>query len=251
MNCGEALLSLLLLGGCEDGGSGNEAINAALAHPERPAEDREADPRRRPDRILSYFEIEPGMTVLDLFSGGGYYSELLSHVVGDDGRVISHNNQAHVDYARDTINKRYTEGRLKNVQRITVEANELSLPDRTLDAVLMILTYHDFYYLDEANNWGAIDAPRLLQALCAAMKPGAVLGVVDHIAEAGSGTRDAQQLHRIDPAYVKQEIQASCFDLVGESNALRNTGDDYSKPMFAEGVRGKTDRFIYKFRRRG
>jgi predicted methyltransferase len=205
---------------------------------------------RRPDLVLSFFEIEPGMTVLDLFSGGGYYSEILSRVVGDEGKVVAHNNGAYLTFAKDTLTARYTEGRLQNVERITAEANELELPANSFDAALAVLTWHDIYYLDEENGWPAIDAGILIGKLCAALKPGAVLGVVDHVAPAGSDAREAgQNLHRIDPERIKSDLEGSCFEFEGEISALRNPDDDYSKPMFAEGIRGKTDRVVFKFRR--
>jgi len=250
MICSQALLSLFLLTGCEEGGANRDLIQQALAHEQRLPADRQSDAGRKPDQILAYFEIQPGMTVLDLFSGGGYYTELVSHITGDSGKVYAHNNQAYVDYVKDTLEQRFTEGRLSNVKRLTMELSALDLPDQSLDATLMILAMHDFYYEDQDNNWPKVDVNALLVELCSAMKPGAVLGVVDHVAEPGSGIRDVQTLHRIEPAYIRQQFSESCFEYSGESNVLRNTSDDYSKSMYAEGIRGKTDRFVYKFNRK-
>ena len=251
MTCTEAILSLLLFTPCDSGGgpSMDLAIAEALASPDRLEADRLKDPLRRPDQVLSFFDIKPGMKVLDLFSGGGYYTEILSGVVGENGSVTAHNNPAYVAYAAEELGKRFSKDNLGNVTQITAEASELGLPAASFDAALAILTWHDFYYVDPDNGWPAIDEVSLTDKLCAALKPGAVLGVVDHVAVAGSETHEtAQNLHRIDPERIKTDLSDSCFEYEGESNILRNHGDDYSKPMFDAEVRGKTDRVVYKFR---
>ena len=225
-------------------------VAEAIANPGRLAEDIEADGRRKPDKILEFFEIRPGMAVLDLFSGGGYYSEMLSHIVGDEGSVLAHNNQVYIDYTASTLAKRFTDGRLGNVQRITAEADTLELEAGSLDAVMMVLTYHDFYLVNPNFEWAEIDVPRLLVKFCLAMKPGAILGVVDHEANAGSGISVATSLHRIESAYLKNELTDSCFEFAGESDALRNPEDDHDQHMGADGISGKTDRFVFKFKRK-
>lgn len=252
MDCGQALLTLLLLAPCdESGGSATGmAIANALAAPGRTEADREKDALRRPDLILEFFELRPGMTVLDLFSGGGYYTEILSGIVGEEGKVVAHNNEAYLAYAQESLTTRFTDGRLDNVERLTAEADALQLSEATFDAALAALTWHDFYYLDEENGWPPIDAAALVSNLCAALKPGAVLGVIDHVAVPGSDPEDsAQNLHRIDPQRIRDDLAGSCFAFEGEIDALRNPEDDHAQPMYAEGIRGRTDRVVYKFRR--
>lgn len=253
MGCTEALMTLFLLAPC-DGGSGDAIdldVAAALAAPDRIEADRQNDPLRRPDLVLEFFEIQPGMTVLDLFSGGGYYTEIVSRLVGPSGHVLAHNNEAYLAFARDSLAGRFEDGRLDNVERITAEADELELPDRHFDAALAMLTWHDFYYLDEENGWPAIDEKGMVSKLCAALKPGGVLGVTDHVAAPGSDPEtSAQQLHRIDPARIRQDLEAGCFTFEGEINALRNPADDHQKPMFDPSIRGRTDRVVYRFRKK-
>ena len=88
----KALMSLFLLVPCEEQAGGDEAVQAALAHPARPAADVQRDTNRKPDEVLSFFGIEPGQEVLEVFSGGGYYTQILDALVGPDGKVIAHNN---------------------------------------------------------------------------------------------------------------------------------------------------------------
>jgi predicted methyltransferase len=246
-------MTLLLIAPCEDGSGASMdlAIAESLASPDRMEPDRESDPFRRPDLVLEFFELEPGMTVLDLFSGSGYYTEIVSRVVGEKGKVLAHNNEAYLAFAKDSLDGRYLDNRLPNVERITAEADALELPDNSFDAALAMLTWHDFYYLDQENGWPAIDEAAMVQKLCDAMKPGAVLGITDHVAVAGSNPEESgQALHRIDPQRIRDDLAGDCFEYEGEINVLRNTQDDLSEPMYAQGIRGRTSRVVYKFRRR-
>jgi predicted methyltransferase len=253
MTCTQAVLSLLLLTPCGDGGGNSMdlVIAEALASPARPESDRLRDALRRPDQILSFFEIAPGMKVLDLFSGGGYYTEILSGIVGTEGQIVAHNNSAYLTYAAKELDPRFADQHLSNVTRLTAEAAQLELPEASFDAALAILTWHDFYYAEPENGWPPIDEPELTEKLCAALKPGAVLGVVDHVADTGADAfESAQNLHRIDPARIKADLADSCFEFESEITVLRNPKDDHSKPVFDPAVRGKTDRVVYKFRRK-
>jgi predicted methyltransferase len=253
MDCAHAIITLFLLVPCEadSGGTLDLAIAESLASPERVETDRLIDPLRRPDLVLEFFEIKPGMTVLDLFSGGGYYTEIVSRTVGTDGKVIAHNNGAYLEFAKDDLKGRYSDNRLPNVERVTAEANDLELPENTFDAALAMLTWHDIYYLDENNDWPAIDGAALVQKLCSALKPGAVLGITDHVAAAGSNPADsAQALHRIDPQRIRDDLDGTCFIYEGEINVLRNPQDAIDQPMFAPAIRGRTDRVVYKFRKK-
>ncbi len=227
----------------------HDAIHMALANPARPATDLETDQRRKPEAVLQFFGIEPGMTVLDMYSGGGYYAELMSYVVGDDGKVWAHNNQPYLNWLKEPIAARYADARLDHVKRFTAENNELELPPATFDAVTMILCYHDVYHVDEKNGWMKIDGPAMLAEIYQSMKPGAVLGVVDHKAVAGAPPETGEELHRIDPALAKKEIVAAGFVFEAESDVLRSAEDDPTKPMFDKSVRGKTDRFVFRFRK--
>ncbi len=244
-----AILSLFALVFAANAYAGNAAVDAALVHPDRLEGDREIDARRKPDEVLAFFSIQPGMNVLELYAGGGYYSEILSYVVGEDGEVVAHNNSPYLQHAKDERQKRFTKGRLTNVHPLTAENNELAVPDNTFDTAVLILAFHDIYYVDEENGWYKIDGPVFLTEVYSSLKPGAVLGVVDHRAESGAPTTSGNDLHRIDPAVVKEQITAVGFVFDGESDALRNPDDDVTQPMYAEGIRGKTDRFIYRFRK--
>jgi len=224
-------------------------VDLAVAQEARPAADRARDEDRKPSDVLCFFGLKPEMRVFDFFSGGGYYSEILSYVVGPKGEVTAHNNGAYLNFAKDEIAERYKDARLANVAQLTAEADDLEIDEASFDAVLMILAFHDIYYVSEDGSWPTIDGPRLLAELYQGLKPGGVLGVVDHVAAAGSPEDVGTSLHRIDPALMRRQLEAAGFQFEGESDGLRNANDDLTQPMWAEGVRGQTDRVIYRFRK--
>lgn len=225
------------------------AVDAALKNPHRRATDRTQDERRKAAAVLDFFGIQPGMVVLDLYSGGGYYSELLSYLVGPAGRVVAHNNTPYLSWAESEIAERYREGRLPNVEQLIAENNELDLPVQRFDAVVMIEAYHDVYFVDEKVGWARIDRAQFLGEVFDAMKPGAVLGVVDHAAAPGSAPASGGTLHRIDPDVIKSDLEAAGFVLEARSDVLRNPQDDYSTRVRDESVRDHTDRVVMRFRK--
>ena len=227
-----------------------EVIAGALGHADRPAEDREQDGARRPQEVLEFFGLRPGMSVVDMFASGGYYTEIVSRVVGSEGGVLAHNNEAYRAYVADAIAKRHADGRLSNVRRLDVEVDELSLDPDSLDMALLILSYHDIYYRPGDGSWPDIDGPAMLAEIRKGLRPGGVLGLVDHEARAGSALIEtATTLHRIDKQRVKEEIEAAGFVMEAESQALDNPADDLDQGVFVDEARGKTDRFVYRFRK--
>lgn len=226
-----------------------QAVLAAQANPARPAADRVRDKPRQSTAVLKFFRIAPGMTVLDLYSGGGYYTELLSYIVGSTGRVVAHNNTPYLGFAKADLTGRFTLGRLPNVERLLAENNELKLPAARFDAVLMTNVYHDIYFVDEKAGWPRIDGPKLLAEVFQSLKPGGVLGVVDHAALPGAPPETSGTLHRIDPTLLKREIIAAGFVLDGESDVLVNPADDRTKSAFDPSVQGRTDQVVLRFRK--
>lgn len=220
---------------------------AAVASEDRYQPDRERDAARKPAATLAMLGVEPGMHVLDLYSGGGYYTELLSILVGPEGSVTAHNNNPYLSFAGDEIEARYTNGRLGNVERLIRDNDDLRFPDARYDAITMMLTYHDIYYEAPDNGWSAVDGDALLAELHDALKPGGAILIVDHRAPAGSPPETGGTTHRIDPAIVIREMEAAGFSLTGDADFLANESDDYSINVFDPAVRGKTDRFVLRF----
>lgn len=229
--------------------AGPSIYEAAVASTARPQADRDRDASRKPAAVLEFLGIEPAMTVLDMFTGGGYYAELLSSVVGDEGHVIAQSNEAYLGFVGDAFEQRFGSGRLTNVEVLMAENNELSLQADSLDAVMLILSFHDLYHEDPESGWPRIDGPAFLAQLKKGLKPGGILAVIDHYAVAGAPSETGDSLHRIDPAIVKADMAAAGFVLDGESDMLRNPDDNLEMIVFAPDIRGKTDRFIMRYRK--
>ena len=216
----------------------------AMKAPGRSESDLARDNRSKPDEILRFAGIEEGYIIADIFGGGGYYSELLSHLVAPNGKIYLQNNQAYLPYVGKELETRLEGDRLKNVIRHDREADNLDFPAESLDMALMVMSYHDIYH--QSDGW-KIDGDLLFAQILKALKPGGKLLLIDHSAEKETGSISAQELHRIDEAFAKKDVQAKGFKLVGESQVLRNPNDDLTKSVFAEGIRGKTDRFVLLF----
>ena len=221
---------------------------AAVASDARPESDRARDAGRKPAAVLEFMGIAPGMTVLDMFTGGGYYAEIISQVVGEEGKVVAQTNQAYLGFVGDTFEERFGSGRLQNVEVLMAENNELLLDAGTFDAIMLVLSFHDLYHSDPENGWPQIDGPAFLAELRKGLKPGGIVAVIDHHAEAGAPAETGSTVHRIDPAIVIADMTAAGFVLDSQSDILRNPDDDLSKLVFAPELRGKTDRFIMRFK---
>lgn len=228
---------------------GHSIYDAAVADAGRSDADRARDAGRKPAAVMEFFGITPGMDVLDMFSGGGYYTEMLSTVVGDEGSVIAHSNQAYAQFVGEEATNRYANSRLANVDILMAENDALEMPDGMFDAIMMVLAYHDIYYVSPENGWPKIDGPALVAELFAALKPGGIVGVVDHYAATGAPSETGNTLHRIDPQIVIDGMESAGFVLESRSDELRNPDDDHSQNMAAPGIRGKTDRFVFRFRK--
>lgn len=229
-----------------------QSMASVLASPARPAADAERDAIRKPGEVLGFLGIKPGMTVLEVFAGGGYYTQILDGVVAPDGHVIAHNNQAYMGFIGPEFEARFESSGLAHTEKLTMEANDINLEAGSLDAAVMILAYHDFFFGSEEWGWPRVDETAFLDNLCQAMKPGAILGVVDHVAAPGGDiTDDAFRLHRVDPERVKADMTGSCFDLAASSDLLRNPADDHTTSATEGPFKGQTDRFLFRFVRRG
>jgi predicted methyltransferase len=226
-------------------------IAAAVTDPNRPPEDRDRDPRSRPAEVLEFAGIEPGMRVLDLGAASGYYSEILARVVGANGRVIAQNDPgALAMLGAAAFDRRYGGDRLPNVEQWLVKLTELRLPRASLDAVWLSMVYHDTYWHSPRVDWGPIDPHALLAVLFAALAPGGTATVIDHAAVPGADPREsAMAVHRIDREVVRRDFTAAGFVLEGETDLLLCRDDDRTLSVFDPAVKGRTDRFVLRFRK--
>jgi predicted methyltransferase len=222
---------------------------AAVAHLGRSAADLKRDGLDHPAEILRLTGIKPGMRVADVLAGDGYYSELLSYIVGPKGQVLLINNAAFDGWSDPDLQARLAGDRLPNVQHETLDLNDMHLPPGALDAVLLIKVYHDLYWVDTEGKWPKIDTKGVLAQLAGALKPGGVLLVVDHSAKAGSGSADASKLHRIEENYAVKDFESHGLKMVAHSGLLRRPDDARDQISYKGPMLGKTDRFVLVFRK--
>ena len=170
---------------------------AAVASESRPEADRASDAGRKPAAVLEFFGVQPGDTVLEMWAGAGYYTELLAHIVGEDGKVHAHENTPIINFAGDAFPARHADNRLPNTEVLMAENNELALEADTYDVVTIILNYHDLYWSSEQYGWEQIDVPAFLAEVYKAVKPGGTLGIVDHRAASARQAGTAQRVRRM------------------------------------------------------
>lgn len=221
----------------------DDLIKAALDNPARAESNSSRDAVRMPGMVVKFMDVQPGMTVLDMVSNGGFYAEILSGVVGDQGRVIAHMFPgAGMDpdnaYAKMIRNSDH----MNNVVPIYASFNSLELKENTLDRVFLIQNFHDFYF-DRFD----VDVERILAMYRKALKPGGVMAIIDHQAVVGAPSSTGTSVHRIDATIVKRDMAAAGFNFDGESSILKNSSDDPTVSVFDDSVRGKTSRFVLKF----
>jgi predicted methyltransferase len=221
-------------------------VTAAVADPNRPATDTKRDADRKPADCVAFAGIKPGDKVADLLPGKGYFTRIFSKVVGANGWVYS--------FIPSDLDELYKKNNITipppadpnypNVSFIHAPIAKFVAPEK-LDVVWTSQNYHDLH----DKFFGPADVDAVNKAIFDALKPGGVYIVLDHVAEAGSGLRDTDTLHRIDPAQVKKEVLAAGFVFAGESKVLHDPADDHTKKVFDASIRGKTDQFIFKFRK--
>jgi predicted methyltransferase len=221
-----------------------EALRQALAAADRDVNDFIRDPYRKPVEVLDFLGIEAGMTVLDLYAAGGYYTFILARAVGPEGLVYAQNTRRGLNTLEDrqdisqgqALTAKIERGGLSNVQQLVVAVRELQLAAESLDAVMLALTLHDYY------NSNPDRALTLLQQLYRMLKPGGVVGLSDHVGLAG---RDNRQLHRMEIQQAVSVAQQAGFR-VESSELLRNPQDDHSRNIFDPALNRNTDRFLLK-----
>lgn len=246
LSAGVTLCGSMALADSHSDSDGDSHIDSTHAIPRLEA-DIARDARSRPDITLPLLELEAGDRVADIWAGGGYYSELIASIVGDEGEVLLVNNAAYAQFSKASLAERMTDRDIGSVTLHNREADSLDLGDNTLDGALIVMSYHDLYYVDETNGWAAIDPEDFLNQIASALKPGGRFLIVDHNAAPGTGKASAQDLHRIDVEFAKSDIASHGLRLVAESDALRNPDDFYALSVFDPSVRGQTDRFILVF----
>jgi predicted methyltransferase len=240
-----SLLAVTLLA-TSPAASSPDTIAAAVASPDRPADDTARDADRKPAALLAFAKIAPGERVADIIPGGGYFTRLFSKAVGPKGKVYAlfpAEVLARDPKAADAVNASAASPAFSNVTVLTIAKGQWATPE-PVDVAWTSQNYHDVYGFFTPAGAAQLDA-----AVFKMLKPGGEFIVIDHVAKTGASDTAPTTLHRIDPATVKAQVIAAGFVFEGESDALRNPADTHELKVFDPAIRGKTDQFVFRFRK--
>ncbi len=230
------------------------AVLAAMEKPGRLSDDIERDQRSKPASIIPLLNLESSDYVVDIFGSGGYYSELLASVVGEDGEVFLHNNAGFEAWGINGLTDRFSNRNPGNIIRHTREGLELDLKEESIDGALIVMAIHDMYVIPKRYNGveyvqvgEMANAQYLLQQVYFSLKPGGRFVVIDHAGDESSDNETVSELHRIIESFVRKEIEKQGFQFLSSTDSLRNSEDDRSMIVFDLDVQGRTDRFVLTF----
>jgi predicted methyltransferase len=221
------------------------ALDAAIADPMRKSHGEAADARRKPGPLIALAEVKPADKVLDLIPGDGYWTRIFSKIVGPGGKVYAVWPEPYARLAMgnvDSLKKLSADDYYGNIVAQVQPTTALTAAE-PLDVVWTSQNYHD--YPDEFMGKG--DPSILNKAVFKILKPGGTYMIIDHMAKPGRGLADTDTLHRVEPAIVRQQVEAAGFRFAGESKALENPADPLDIAVFDKSIRGHTSQFAYKF----
>lgn len=224
-----------------------QMANPALTvlDPRRAAANRAQDEGRQPAEILAFAGVKRGHVVADFMAGGGYYTELLAIAVGPKGFVLSMNPPGFHDLKKwEPLLKAHS-----NVAPLVRPVHEMRLAPRSVDMIFTHLVFHDLWWESDRFNFKRVDTDAMLANWYSALRPGGMVIIIDHAGPAGDIRATVDKLHRMNPADARAQMERAGFVFDGESSALRNASDDFNLDVFNAKVRGKTDRFVMRFRK--
>ncbi len=224
-------------------------IQSAVDNPLRTEENRARDEDRKPGKVLAFYDVKPGMSVVDIASGGGYFTEVLSGAVGPDGEVRAQNRAStRMDERKDALKAHYDQ-----FGNITLDITEGGAPlpyaDDSIDMVMLSLIIHHLHYSEETGENGppqsALDFYAEVKRV---LKPGGAFAVIEHTAAPGSSRAESASWHRAPEAIIKSDVTNAGFEFDGAADIHVNSDDDNKNVWFETGLRGKTNRMVHRYR---
>lgn len=226
-----------------------DVATAVAATASRTEANVKLDESRKPAEVLQFLGLQKGMHVVDMFGANQYWSEIMAPAVGADGQVVVWQPTQFLNDKRRGEFAQFAQ-KQGNVVLLSSPFENPLIGLNQYDFLLMNLDYHDVYWQNEQRKIPRMEPDVWLRAIYAAMKPGATLGIIDHVATPGGDTREVvEKLHRIDPAVIRADFERAGFVYDGESQILRNPADDHTLNVFDAGIRGKTDRAFFRFKK--
>ncbi len=235
-----ALALSIAFGGTAFGADIPGYVIKAVASPARSKAEREADAHRLPAQTIAFAGVEPGMVIGEFIPGDGYFTRILSRIVGPKGKIYGIENTAWTNPAFD----KKLMGEYRNVILHSTPFGTFDIPEK-IDLFWTTQNYHDMHILE----LGPVDIDAFNRLVFDALKPGGIYFINDQAGNPGTTEKQIRALHRIDEAQVIREVTAAGFVLVDESDVLRHPRDDRTRSVFDPIVRGQTDEFLLKFQK--
>lgn len=216
-----------------------DRLEMALAAPARSDEDKARDATRHPIEVMQFLGVSDGDNVLELVAAGGWYTQVLSAAVGENGQVYAQNPDRLVGRPGFADREAALHERLGNVTAVHGEVADAGIGGQ-MDIAFTALNLHDM------ANRGDAAALALLRGAFGALRSGGVLGVIDHQGMAGQPNAD---LHRMPQSEAQRLLEEAGFTVEATSDVLANPEDDHTLGIREDAIRGKTDRFLIRARK--
>lgn len=224
------------------------ALAAALNEPGRDVADRIRDAVRKPVEVLDFLGVDTGMTVVDLYAAEGYFTYILAKAVGPDGVVYAQTpprsasgQDDRVDMTQsDALQQKISAGNLTNVVRREMAVQDLDLPPESLDFVLISQILHDYF------NANPLRGQQLLEQVLALLKPGGVVGIIDHD---GNPDGDNRRMHRMLKTDAVRVAEQAGFIVEADSDLLHNPADNHRRSIFDPMLQRNSDQFLLRLRK--
>lgn len=224
-------------------------IQSAIDNPLRTEENRARDEARKPAKVLSFFGIEEGMTVVDVGSGSGYFTEILSGAVGPNGKVHAQlNSSSRVNDSKDALTAKYE--KFSNISLdITDRGAPLPYDDNSVDVVLFALLIHHYHYNEASGDSMPATSSEFYSDVKRVLKPGGIFAVIEHKAADGSSRQESAGWHRISENIMKEDITSAGFIFDGSAENIHYNPDDNLKSTWFDELRGKTTRIVHRYKK--
>jgi len=223
-----------------------DPVMAAVSNTNRNPDNVARDGERKAGDVLRFYGVKPGDRVLDLFSGGGYFAEVFSGVVGGDGKVFAHQRPgARYDRIKDKLTEHYK--KFENVELVVSPANKIDLPDDSVDFVMLSLLIHHLHFSPDNPDQLPASSKAIFAEIQRVLKPGGTFAVIEHAAIKGASRKDSNDWHRIDPEMAISDLTSVGFKYVGSSDIHTNPEDKMISAWGPAGMRGKTTRLVQKY----
>ena len=224
-----------------------EIYMAAIANPARPEADRERDEGRKPADVLAFYGIEPGIAVVDLHAGGGYFTRLFSIAVGPGGSVVAHNSTRVPEADRPEREAAFAD--YGNIEFVYADPSELEIADGSVDVVFLGLVYHHWHYTEDSGEELPPLGVERITNVYRMLKPGGVFGVIEHLAATDATRAASAAIHRVPAAIAEADITAAGFVLEATSDMHTYAEDDITLYWRENTERGKTNRLVHLYRK--